>query len=99
MNQKRPYKSDWQPQFLHEFDLTATGKNFRVTKGTLLSVTRRPGLIAGKYEIAYAERTADGTLLITVDGPVSRAVADRRRKMVRESDIKTVHVKTRRRTA
>lgn len=92
MNQKRAYKSDWQPEFLHEFDITSTGKTYRVTKGTWVSVRRRPGLMAGQYEVAYAERTGDGTLLITADGPLSR---DRRRKTLRESDIKTVHIKTR----
>lgn len=92
MNQKKPYKSDWQPTILREFDITATGKTYRLVPGMWVSVTRRPGLIAGKYEIVYAERTKDGTLLITADGPVAR---ERRRKTIRESDIKTVHVKTR----
>ena len=94
MNQKKPYKTDWTPQFLHQFDVASTGKTYRVTKGTWVSVTRRPGLLPGKYEIIYAERTGDGTLLITADGPLSRG-ADRRRKTLRETDIKTVHVKTR----
>lgn len=92
MNQKKPFKSDWQPEFLHEFDVAATGKTFRVTKGTWVSVSRRPGLLAGQYEILYAERSKDGTLLIQAEGPLSR---ERRRKIIRESDIKTVHVKTR----
>lgn len=92
MNQKRPYKSDWTPEFLHEFDITSTGKTFRVTTGTWVSVGRRPGLMAGQYEIRYAERTKDGTLLIQAEGPLSRA---RRLKTLRESDVKTVHVKTR----
>ena len=92
MNQKRPYKSDWRSHFLHEFDVTATGKTYRLVPGMWVSVSRRPGLIAGKYEVLYAERTADGTLLIQTEGPVSRA---RRRKVIRESDIKTIHVKTR----
>lgn len=96
MNQKKPFLTDWKPEFLHQFDITTTGKTFRVTKGTWVSVSRRPGLIAGKYEILYAERLADGTLLIQAEGPVSRA---RRRKIIRESDIHTVHVKTRPRTA
>lgn len=96
MNQKKPYKTNWTPEFLYEFDVAATGKTYRLTPGMWVSVTRRPGLIAGKYEIVYAERTKDGTLLITADGPVAR---ERRRKTIRESDIKTVHVKTRSRTA
>jgi hypothetical protein len=48
--------------------------------------------MAGQYEILYAERGKDGVLLIQAEGPLSRA---RRRKIIRESDIKTVHVKTR----
>lgn len=92
MNLKKPYRSDWTPEFLHEFEVTATGKTYRLVPGMRVSVIRRPGLMAGKYEIAYAERAKDGTLLITADGPVSR---ERRRKILRESDIKCVHVKTR----
>jgi hypothetical protein len=92
MNQKKPYPSDWRPEFLYEFDVASTGKTFRVTRGTWVSVSRRTGLMAGQYEVLYAERTKDGTLLIQAEGPLSRA---RRRKIIRESDIKTVHVKTR----
>lgn len=92
MNQKKPYKSDWTPEFLHEIEVSSTGKTYRITPGTWLSVNRRTGLIAGKYEFLYAERSKDGTLLIQVEGPVSR---QRRRKIIRESDIKQVHVKTR----
>ena len=92
MNQKKPYRTDWRPEYLHEFDVTSTGKTFRVTKGTWVSVRRRTGLLAGRYEVAYAERTIDGTLLITADGPLSR---ERRRRVLRESDIRTVHIKTR----
>lgn len=92
MNQKRPYKADWTPEFLHEFDITSTGKTYRVVTGMWVSVSRRPGLMAGKYEIKYAERTKDGTLLIQAEGPLSRA---RRNKTLRESDIHTVHLKTR----
>ena len=96
MNVKKPFKSDWTPEFLHEVDVTSTGKTYRITKGTLLSVIRKPGLIAGKYEFLYAERSKDGTLLLTVEGPDSRVVAERRRKMIREADVKCVHIKTRR---
>lgn len=96
MNQKKPYRGGCQPTFLHEFEVAATGKNYTVTKGMWVSVRRRPGLMAGQYEVIYAERASDGTLLITADGPLSR---ERRRKTIRESDIKTVHVKTRPRTA
>lgn len=93
MNQKRPYKSDWKPEFLHEFDITATGKTFRVATGTWVSVTRRTGLMAGKYEINYGERAKDGTLLIQVTGPVGRT--SQRYRIIRESDIKRVHISTR----
>lgn len=95
MNQKRAYRSDWKPEFLYEADVESGTKTYRITKGTLLSVIRKPGLIAGKYEFLYAERSKDGTLLLTVEGPDSRVVADRRRKMIRESDIKRVHLRTR----
>lgn len=98
MNQKKPYKSDWKPEFLYEVDIESGTKTYQITKGTLLSVTRKPGLIAGKYEFLYAERGKDGTLLLTVEGPESRVVSERRRKMIRESDVKTVHIKTRRRS-
>jgi hypothetical protein len=91
MNQKKPFKSDWKPEFLHEVTVTSTGKAYTLTKGMWISVNPRPGLMAGKYEFQYAERTKDGTLLFYSDGPVSRA---RRRKTIRESDIKTVHIKT-----
>ena len=92
MNQKKAYKFDWKPEFLHEVTVTSTGKAYSLVKGMWLSVNPRPGLMAGKYEFQYAERTGDGTLLLYCDGPVSRA---RRRKTVRESDIKTVHLQTR----
>lgn len=92
MNQKRPYKSDWQPEFLHEVSVTSTGKAYVITTGTWLSVIRRPGLIAGKYEFLYAEKGKDGSLLLQVEGPVAR---NRRRRIIRESDIKTVHIRTR----
>lgn len=92
MNQKKPYKSDWTPSFLHEVSINATGKTYSISTGTWLSVQRRPGLIAGKYEFLYAERSKDGTLLLQVEGPVAR---DRRRRLIREADVKTVHIKTR----
>lgn len=95
MNQKRTYKTDWTPSILREFDVTSTGRTYRLVAGMWVSVSRRPGLIAGQYEVVYAERSKDGTLLITADGPLSR---ERRRKVIRETDIKTVHVKTRPRT-
>jgi hypothetical protein len=99
MNTKRKYRPAAgvkAPEFFHEFSVTRGSKTYQVTKGTLVSVIRKPGLIAGKYEVLYAEVSND-TLLITVEGPDSRIVSERRRKMIRESDIKTVHVSTRRR--
>lgn len=92
MNQKKPYKSDWQPAFLHEVPVSSTGKTYVLTPGTQVSVIRKPGLIAGRYEFLYAERDQHGQLLIQVEGPIAR---NRRRRIIRESDIKTVHVKTR----
>ena len=92
MNQKRRFKSDWTSPILREFEVSSTGKTYKLVPGMWVSVSRRPGLMAGQYEVLYAERTTDGTLLITADGPLSR---ERRRKVIRETDIKTVHVKTR----
>lgn len=92
MNQKKPYKSDWTPEFLYEVEVTSTGKTYRLVPGMMVSVSRRPGLIAGRYEFVYAERCTDGTVLMQVKGPVTRAL---RIKTIRESDIKQVHVKTR----
>lgn len=92
MNQKKPYRSDWKPEFLREFEVASTGKTYKLQAGMWVSVTRRPGLMAGQYEVLYGERSKDGTLLIQVEGPLSR---ERRRKMIRETDIKTVHIKTR----
>lgn len=96
MNTKRKYKTDTKVEFLHEVDVESGSKTYRITKGTLLSVHRKPGLPAGKYEFLYAERAKDGTLLLTVDGRMSQAWEDRRRRMIRETDIKQVHIKTRR---
>lgn len=93
MNQKKPFKSPWKPEFLHEFEISSTGKTYRVSTGTWVSVTRRPGLMAGKYRIEYAEKTKDGILLIQVTGPVSRS--SQRYRLIRETDIKQVHIKTR----
>jgi len=93
MNQKRPYRSDWKPTFLHEVAVSSTGKTYTLTPGTQVSVIRKPGLIAGRYEFLYAERDQHGQLMLQVEGPVSR---NKRRRIIRESDIKQVHIKTRR---
>lgn len=95
MNQKKPYRStEPRPVFLYDVEVSSGSKTYRITKGTLLSVHRKPGLLAGKYELLYAERSKDGTLLLTVEGPDSRIVSERRRKMIREADIKSVHLKS-----
>jgi hypothetical protein len=96
MNQKRAYKSDGpKPEFLYEVDIVSGSKTYRITKHTQVSVHRKTGLPGGKYEFLYAERTKDGTLLLTVEGRMSQAWEDRRRKVIREVDIKQVHIKTR----
>lgn len=98
MNTKRRYHppSDHKPaEYLHEVGVTRGGKVYLITKGTLLSVNRRPGLQSGKYEFLYAERV-NGTILYYVEGPDRRIVSERQRKTLREADIKTVHIKTRR---
>jgi hypothetical protein len=95
MNNKRPYKSDKpQPEYLHEIAVPSGGKTYTIGKGQLVSVIRRPGLIAGKYEFTYAEYYADGSLRIHVEGPVSR---ERRHKVITLADIKQVHIRTGRR--
>lgn len=96
MNTKRKFKTDVRVEFLHEVDIESGSKTYHITKGTLVSVIRKPGLPGGKYEFLYGERAKDGTLLLTVEGRMSQPWEDRRRRMIRESDIKTVHVKTRR---
>lgn len=94
MNVKRPYRpapGEVNPEYLHEVRVRSGGKTYKLAQGQLVSVVRRPGLLAGKYEFRYAEYTRDGVLLLYVDGPTSR---ERRRKTIRESDIKTVHIRT-----
>lgn len=92
MNQKKPYRSDWKPQFLHEIEVSSTGKTYKLIPDTQVSVIRKPGLIAGRYKFIYAERAKDGTALLHVEGPVSRQP---RRRIIREADIKRVHLRTR----
>jgi hypothetical protein len=93
MNTKRRLKTDWQSPYLHEVAVTSGSKTYSVLKGMLLSVRRRPGLYAGQYEFLYGELVGS-TLLLTVEGPVSRTVDKRYRKTIRETDVKTVHIKT-----
>jgi hypothetical protein len=97
LNQKRPYKSDWEPEFHHQVVIKRGLHQYLISVGTLISVIRKPGLIAGKYAFRYAEYSKDGTLLMTVEGPDSRIVSQRRMKVIRECDIKQVHLSTRRR--
>lgn len=96
MNTKRKYKTDWHPAYLYEVQVESGSKTYTITKGTLLSVHRKPGLIAGKYVFLYAENV-NGVLLLHVEGPDSRVVSERRRKILRQADIKQVHIKTRHR--
>lgn len=96
MNIKRPYKTDWHPAFLYEVQVESGSKTYVIIKGTWLSVHRKTGLPGGKYEFLYAENV-NGVLLLHVEGRMSQAWKDRRRKIIREADIKTVHVKTRNR--
>jgi hypothetical protein len=94
MNHKRPYRADEPvPQYLHEVAVERGGKRHTLRKGMWVSVNRRPNLKAGQYEFLYAEQTS-GMLLLYVEGPLRARPADRRRKTLREDDIKTVHVKT-----
>ncbi len=94
MNQKRLYRSsEPKPEFLHEVTVDRGGKKHTLRKGMWVSVNRRPNLRAGQYEFLYAEASG-GVLLMYVEGPLSSRPADRRRKTLRESDIKRIHVKT-----
>jgi len=94
MNNKRAFKSNApKPVFLHEIKVMSGSKTYTLGKGQLVSVHRKPGLIAGKYEFVYAEESG-GDLAIHVEGPISR---ERRHKVIREADIKQVHIKTERR--
>lgn len=100
MNTKRTVRvpEDKKPVYLHEVKVVSGSKTYSLGKGQLVSVIRKPGLPAGKYEFLYAERCNDGILLMTVEGPVSRVVYERRRKVIRETDLKAVHIKTGRRS-
>ena len=99
MNKKKAYRPDpgeTNPEYLREIDVASGSKTYRINRGTLLSVHRRPGLRGGKYAFLYAEKTNVLTeVLIHVEGPDSRIVSQRYRKIIRESDIKTVHISTR----
>ena len=75
--------------YLHEVKV----KCRLLRKGMWVSVHPRINLSRGQYEFLYAEQV-DGSLLLYVEGPLRRRPGDRRRKTLRESDIKTVHVKT-----
>ena len=88
MNHKEPFISDG-PTPIYQYHIVVNG--YWLHKGMLISVHRRPGLIGGKWEFVYAERLADGTVLIHIEGPLRH---ERRHKVIREADIKTVHVKS-----
>lgn len=90
MNQKKRFKTDFKPEFLHEVPITRGSKTYLLRKGMHVGVNRRPGLIAGDYEFLYAYPDNAGMLLV-VEGPVSRG---RRHKYIREADIKAVRIKT-----
>lgn len=93
MNTKRPYRpgpGEVVPQYLHEVKVRSGSKTYTLAKGQHVSVGRRPGLIAGRYVFLYAEYAGED-LLLYVEGPITRAA---RRKTIRESDIKTVHIRT-----
>ena len=93
MNIKQPYITDYAPEFLYEVPVTSGSKTYTLTRGMQVSVTRRQGLIAGRYEFLYGERAKDGQYLLQVEGPLSRA--GRRRRLIRTTDVKQVHVSTR----
>lgn len=91
MNQKKPFKTDAPaPEYLHEVKIRSGSKTYTLRKGQWLSVHRRPGLIAGKYEFLYAQQDNAGLRLV-IEGPISR---ERRYRSIREADVKAIHVKT-----
>jgi len=93
MNHKRSFKTDYRPEFLHEIAVTRVSKTYTLTKDMEVSVYPRTNLPAGRYRFRYAESTNDGQLLIYVEGPVRRSTS--RIRTIRQSDIKSVHLKTR----
>lgn len=94
MNKKRKFKTDAKVEFLHEIDIKSGTKTYTLVKGMAVSVNRKPGLLPGKYEFLYAEESRDGTLVLTVEGRLSQAWEDRRRRTIRVEDVKQVHLST-----
>lgn len=95
MNQKQAYRTtEPRPVFLYEVDVDVEVRGritgHRLVRGTEVNVIPKPGLIRGWYELLYAERSQDGTILMAVEGPTSRVVHERYRKIIRERDIKGV---------
>lgn len=96
MNKKRAFKTDAKVEFLHDVEIKRGSRTYALSKGMLVSIHKKPGLPAGRYEFLYAERDKDDELLLTVEGRMSQAWEDRRRRIIREADIRTVHLKTKR---
>lgn len=96
MNHKRPYRSDTPtPTYEHETTISATGKNYHVTRGqevTLESAINHP---AGRYRFEYTEPDKTGTVLVFY-GPIRRTNQKYRRVWPAQQQqlIRTVHVKT-----
>jgi len=92
MNAKRAYRSPRPgPTYLYEVKVRSGTKTYTLARGQLVSVHARTNLPGGKYEFIYAERDSVTTELFLY--------VERRgmRKMIHESDIKQVHIKTERR--
>jgi hypothetical protein len=98
MNKKKRIRipEDRRPVFLYEIPIVSGSKTYSLVKDMEVSVVRKPGLRAGRYQFLYAEKAnIIAETLIVVEGPMSAYVGDRRRKVIRESDIKQVHLGTR----
>lgn len=67
MNQKRAFKTDYKPEYLHavDIDVECRGRitGHRLVAGQVVEVYHRPNLPAGGYVFRYAERVGDDLLL------------------------------------
>jgi hypothetical protein len=89
MNQKKAYRSDEAaPEYLYsvDVDVEVRGKitGHRLTRNTVLSVSRGINRPAGQYVFQYGE-LVNGTLVLYVDRYGTR-------KLIRVDDITKVHL-------
>lgn len=96
MNQKRPFRSpEPHPVYYREAIINATGKNYVVTTGTEVTLTRAVNHPAGRYRFEYVETAPDGRRVLHFYGPIRRVNQKYRRIWPIQLDqIRTVHIKT-----